>query len=380
MSKSSWVYISTGVERPIVTVSELRNRATMMRSADSFAQTISSILGQGIKELTDNNAGTALDTAHAALTGTTSARDAHDQLATACSQFSVGLDDSADIVETCLVDMDAQAKTSEDYVTWMSTNANPRSRPMLFQAEVLAARRALNDIANAAATEITEALTIVVPRLPDTPNSADLLPDGLVPDYGYADPQVADLWSQLDPAEQEAVLAAFIRDRLIASGVDPADITVTFRSFAGTADENMAGYYQKSIELGFFTFRGESIHINTENLSDPSIFNTAAHEIQHAVQEAAQAHLDTLSDQTVMDIRAGDIPDPFLSYGLTVDEVWSMARNPYVSVDSAQHPRYPYYLAQPDETDARQAGRDFGSGMSYAQFLDYLAQAGISVP
>ncbi len=158
-------------------------------------------------------------------------------------------------------------------------------------------------------------------------------------------------------------------------------ITVTFRSFAGTADENMSGYYQKSIELGFFTFRGESIHINTENLSDPNprYLQRRRARDQHAVQEA-RSTLDTLSDQTVMDIRAGDIPDPFLSYGLTVDEVWSMARNPYVSVDTAQHPRYPYYLAQPDETDARQSGRDFGSGMSYAQFLDYLDQAGISVP
>lgn len=378
MSQSSWVYIATGVERPIVTPSQVRTRASLMRAVDTLAQSIVTLIDLGISELVTNNQGDAVDTAVEKLTGDASSTYAYGELAAGSAAFATGLDDAADTLEICLSDMDARALAMENYAETVVAMAPPRARQTIFRGELNTTVTDLEAIADAAAAEITLELSLNVPLLPDTPDRDDL-PSGFRPDEGYVDPRIADIWSQLAPEQQEAFLEGVIHDRLESAGINPDSIDLEFRSFAGTADQYASGYYEPSASVLFIPIRGESIHINTEMMGDPDILNTAAHEAQHALQAAALSIYRGMSDDDILDIRAGLEPDPFLAYGLTADEVHSMYHNPYILVDSSSHPNYPYYLAQPDEVDARQAGRDYGSGMSYDAFLEYAEEAGIMI-
>lgn len=92
--------------------------------------------------------------------------------------------------------------------------------------------------------------------------------------------------------------------------------------------------------------------------NDPSALSTTVHELQHIEQGFMMEELDdyvSANKDFVEQVRNGDIPDPFLDYGSSVDEVQRF-QSPYYQPEGEDKP---YYWRQYKEIDANRAGTEY---------------------
>lgn len=373
---TSWVYLATGVSRPMITARSLSRNQAMWDSAVVFAEVATTQIDTAITALQNDNQGPATDSAIAALRGPDSARHAYQLIASAARSYADAHGRAALVLTQCLTEMDAVAKQTVDDLDAIAALDLGASllAVALPQHRLSLAKATLQHLEQAAADELRQVYDFAVPTPPGTP---DKLPTYADPEYGSVDPRIAALWDALEPAEQQAVLRAIVAEQLAAHGIDPANVPVSFPTYADRGD--LQGQAGGDLWWGLVP-SGQSIEFNSINIDQPGILNTAAHEVQHVVQDYALAEYNRTGPETLRQIEAGLIPDPFIKYGMSLAQVRALTMGSYESATSTADPNYPYYLAQPAESDARQAGRDLGTGMSYERLLDLMVASGVPIP
>ncbi|HWM74376.1 MAG TPA: hypothetical protein VNQ53_11580 [Nocardioides sp.] len=187
---------------------------------------------------------------------------------------------------------------------------------------------------------------------------ANGIPSGHVDEIderGTVSPEVAERWSQLSDAERKAIIEEKIEELAEEYGIDnPAIIWGHLGSTNGSWSES----------------NGE-VNLNIDNLDDPDILHTVAHELRHARQHEA-----------VRDSNDWQFPwedDPFDMHeedGITEEQAEEWEEN-FDNYQSTQNPGVSFddYYNQPVEVDARESGKEYVDGLTEDE-LDRLLEEG----
>jgi len=129
------------------------------------------------------------------------------------------------------------------------------------------------------------------------------------------------------------------------------------------------------------SWNGSRIRVDVDNLKDPDIIETVAHESRHAVQEnLGDKASPGLWDRLLRRVGLQDEPK-WPQYGITKETAQGWAKNydNYKSPPKAYDPKNPDsvrrmndYLNQPIEKDARKFGSEYFDGMTGADLDQHL--------
>jgi hypothetical protein len=160
---------------------------------------------------------------------------------------------------------------------------------------------------------------------------------------GVADPEVARRWSEMTDEERRAALEDMAEELAEAGGVE--DFEIRFEDLED-ADGDGVDDNPETDAHGSWSEDDRVLRLDTNDLDDPDLINTVAHEVRHAVQHQA---VDDLPD---------DADDPFdPPPGATRDDVedWRDNFDDYISPEDD----FDGYHDQPVESDARDTGDDY---------------------
>lgn len=171
---------------------------------------------------------------------------------------------------------------------------------------------------------------------------------------GVVDPQVARDWDAMSQDERRAVLEQMARELADEYDLDDFDVVIE-----DLEDQDGDGKDDEpTLDLhGFWSNDDMSLHLDENELDDPDLINTMAHEVRHAAQnELVDDANPGLIDQALID--AGLKDDPFHPpEGVTRDDVedWKNNFDDYKSAEDD----FDAYYNQPVESDARDAGEAY---------------------
>lgn len=378
---NAWMYDKTGVQRPVIDAGELQYRQRLWATASTEMDNVTTSIDVNrsyVLSVNSSETSAAFDTY---VSGEGSARHGTEVYSDAATRFSVAHGEASMALQLAVRTMDATAESGTAQVAqvFMDGSRSVFDRLRLGADIVKRTGEQLRKLEAAFAARISRAYTTAqIPRLPD----AEGLRPADDPDRGVVDQTIQDEWAAMTPEERQAVLIEMIRKYAEENGLDPDSLEITFEvryeyNDDGTIKIDPAtGEPVRSGSYG--SNSGNNIWINPDQLDNPSpdALHTAVHETQHAVQGEVKGIYEGLSESDKAAIRAGDMPDPFAEYGTNVDEAEVWATNhgeDYISPDES----WPDYHAQPLETDARQAGREEGAGMSRDEWAEIKRRAGV---
>ena len=211
--------------------------------------------------------------------------------------------------------------------------------------------------------------------------AADVARDGSDDDRGTVDPEVAAAWEDMTDEERREVAQEIVDAEFEKYGMDPVEID--FDDIDGN------GFWREGI-LGI----GRTLKIDENELADPDILHTLAHEVRHAAQhefiERTEPSYSILGSDKNQEFE--EIED---EYGVTREEIESWEDNfgpfsykspPDRPDDDAgpeewdeYHEEFDEYLDQPVEVDARGGGRGFVEGTSLEDLQEFQREAGVPV-
>lgn len=174
------------------------------------------------------------------------------------------------------------------------------------------------------------------------------------PDQGSLDPEVYDMWMELDPAEQQAVLQQIVNEECAKMGVEPAP-TVKFEAPEGP---------------GGGGWDGETLTIDPASIAvNPRwAISAAAHEARHVVQREA---MDMANPPWWQFWNRGEDMagvDPGLVDAWTENEDTGYHGLPDPDLEETNPDAYEEqlqaYYDQPIEADAYRAGKDYVNEMT----------------
>jgi hypothetical protein len=171
---------------------------------------------------------------------------------------------------------------------------------------------------------------------------------------GVVDPLVARTWSQMSDEERRAVLEQMAVQLADEYGLDDFDVLVE-----DLEDQDGDGVDDEpDLDLhGFWSDDDKTLHLDVNELGDPDLINTMAHEVRHALQnEMARDNNPGAWDDAL--IAAGLKDDPWdPPEGVTRDdaETWEHNFDDYQAAEDD----FDAYYNQPVESDAREAGEDY---------------------
>lgn len=177
-----------------------------------------------------------------------------------------------------------------------------------------------------------------------------------------------DKWDSLSDEEKTKALQNMANDIAGQHGMD--SIPVSVEQIEDPAGLDARGFWD-----------GSQIHIDVDNLDNPDVINTVAHEARHAVQE----HMGDLATPSFVDniLRAiGWQPTPqWPINGITEEtaKIWDDNFNNYEVPPASFDPTNPdsvremdEYLNQPIEADARAYGEQFLQDLTVDKLEEYL--------
>ncbi len=177
---------------------------------------------------------------------------------------------------------------------------------------------------------------------------------------GVVDPQVARLWSEMSEEERRTALEEMAEDLADAAGLEDFEIR-----FEDLEDQDGDGVDDNpdTDSHGSWSEDDRVLRLDVNDLDDPDLINTMAHEVRHAVQHQA---VDDLPD---------DADDPFdPPPGATRDDVedWRDNFDDYTSPADD----FDGYYNQPVESDARDAGDDYLDDLTGEDVERYREESG----
>lgn len=256
-------------------------------------------------------------------------------------------------VTTLVDDIDADAKEQEFQIGGDGSVRDIKAPPMFEnQAQADGYTRSRTSLAEALADRIEGALddateidSALHQSRPDNP--WEQVPKG--DNDGTVDPVVEREWSQMSNAERERVLRNIAEENGDKAGVE--DFTVRFEDLE---DEDGDGVDDDPTtdSGGYWSEDDRQLVLDVNDLDDPALINTVAHEVRHIEQDKAVDDLPNWWDE----VFGNDdyTPPP----GATREDVeaWRENSKPgnYKSTENGD--TFEEYEGQPVEVDAREAG------------------------
>lgn len=256
-------------------------------------------------------------------------------------------------------DLDADARRDEFSISddgTVSDVAKPPEFGSLRQADAYWVERVQlgQALADRVAAVLAQALEVDGALLRALPR------DGFVPEgeTNYTDPEVAGEWDSMTDEERMRVIEHLARRLAEEWGVDE-DFEIRIIDIVDEPGTNTFGSWSEGDRV---------LTIDIDDVGDPRILGTVAHEVRHIVQHQAAEDLPGGIEQWLIDqgIRDDDFEPP---PGATRSEVESWR-------DRWENPEdYPDYRSRPTEVDAREAGDDFLHGFTADDLEDLREEA-----
>lgn len=258
---------------------------------------------------------------------------------------------SVKAISTIVTDIDADAKIQELDVAGDGTVRDvepPQTFATQEEADAhTAARKTLMDTLVTRIEDVLDRATQVDSILFQARPTNPWNPEAPGENEGTVDPVVEREWSQMSDDERRAVLEQITQERADEAGVDVE------LSFEDLEDEDGDGVDDDPTTDSRGYKSGNRVVLDINDLDDPQLINTVAHEVRHAEQAKAIDELPTVWDR----IWGNDdyTPPP----GATREEVeaWKENDKDYKSTDEGD--TFEEYWEQPLEVDARDAGGEY---------------------
>lgn len=325
----------TGVTKPELDVPAVTSRGDDYAGLASAAQTTKTTIGTAIANVTAQNEGSAVGRFK------TAAGRVADQFAaladaagrTAAAYRSAGAAGGG--AQLAMIGLNAQA--TNDYWTGLANGATPHELGLLVQVT----RTSMLQLETDAVTKINQAFEGL-----DLPGE---LPISRADENGRLDTRIADKWSSLDDDQRMRVLQNMADAYADAHGYPR--IKITFESIKSDPGTIVWGKYNDS---------SGRLRLNKDQLADPTMINTVAHEMEHRGQYQGMGSRWPWQDERAGMTRAEA-------------ERWRQLNAEHVRERGGGSPGdMANYLPRPVEVHAREAGREFVNTMSYEDFLGYL--------
>lgn len=264
-------------------------------------------------------------------------------------------------IKTRVEDIEADARTQEFAIGHdgsVTDGATPPTFHSRFEAEEYGAtrtnlREALVDRIESVLDDAYDVDSVLVHARPTDSFSAEG-PQEVI------DPEVERQWAQMSPAERRAVLEQMAEELARENGV--GDFEVRYEDLE---DADGDGKDDDPTTDTFGSWAGDErvLRIDVNNLDDPQIINTVAHEVRHAIQDEQIRDLNPGPFDRAL-IEAGLKDDPFNPPpGVTREEVEEWAENDE-DYKTVEDDGYDAYHDQPLESDAREAGEEYLDGLT----------------
>ncbi|GAB3198544.1 hypothetical protein GCM10027062_12960 [Nocardioides hungaricus] len=202
----------------------------------------------------------------------------------------------------------------------------------------------------------------------------DARPDDAFADggpQGVADPRVARDWAAMSTDERRAVLEDMAEDLADEYGLD--DFTVNIEDLEDQDGDGVDD--DPSLDLhGYWSESDRGLYLDSNELDDPSLINTMAHEVRHAAQNELARDADPgWLDQRLIDLGVKDDPwDP--PAGVTREEAreWGDNFDDYQVAEDD----FDAYYNQPVEVDARDSGEEYLDDLDAGDLAEHRREAG----
>lgn len=275
-------------------------------------------------------------------------------------------------IHELVVDLEGDAKVQEFTIGYDGTvtdTAGPQTFDTPRQADAYTEQRtALRD----ALVDRIEAVLTTAYEVDSALESAR--PDDAFNDagpHGVVDPQVARDWASMSEEERRAVLEQMANELAEEYGLD--DFTVYIEDLE---DEDGDGVDDEpGLDLhGYWSEGDKGLHLDSNELDDPDLVNTMAHEVRHAAQhELARDANPGWWDQRMIDLGINDDPwDP--PAGVTREDANDWADN-FDDYKRAEDD-FDAYHDQPVEADAREAGEAYLDDLTPDELEHHREEAG----
>lgn len=257
-------------------------------------------------------------------------------------------------VDVLVTDIDTDAKNQEFTVgADGSVQDVAGTRTFDSQAEADAWTAARTSLADALVTRIEGALDVATQvdsdlfqGRPDNPWNDEAPGES----EGTVDPVVEREWSQMSDDERREVLENIAHDLREEGGIEDFEV-----KFEDLEDEDGDGVDDDpTTDSGGYWSEGDrELVIDLNDLDDPAMINTVAHEVRHAQQNKAIEDLPSGWDEFWGN---DDYTPPPGTTRAEVEE-WEENFDDYQSTDNGD--TFEEYWEQPVEVDARDAGADY---------------------
>ncbi|MBC9735552.1 DUF1289 domain-containing protein [Nocardioides marmotae] len=258
-------------------------------------------------------------------------------------------------LEEVIVQVEHDAKTQEFAVNGDGSVvdiATPRTFETPRQADAWSQQRMrlLDALVERVGQVLTEALEIDSALEDARPDDAfaDAGPQGVV------DPLARREWEQMSDEERRAVLEEMTARLAEEYGLEDIDLVIEDledRDGDGVDDDPSMDSH------GFYRDKDRSVHLDSNELDDPDIINTLAHELRHGMQhEVARDNDPNPIDDGLIGLGIKDDPwDPPPGVSRDDAERWAENFDDYKQAEDD----FDAYYNQPVEVDAREAGEDY---------------------
>ncbi|EPH06004.1 hypothetical protein HMPREF1531_00652 [Propionibacterium sp. oral taxon 192 str. F0372] len=338
---SDWVFAATGVHPPAVAPEELDKLNERWHTLTTKVQESTTTTGKIISDITTHNTGEAAD----AFTSCMNASGIPTRLTT-FQQHTNTIEQAHTTASSILHDTTTQmqAKAAELNTNLRRALTTPNLQtPITLFTLLKKAQQDLHTIDTTNAQAITNAYQGIEQHNFDSPDAADAGSD-----RGTPKEDVAEKWKAMDNATRMAAAQKIVDEQFRYYGMEPIKIT-----WDDTLDGS--GVWEEDTQM---------IKINPNELSDPDILHTLAHEVRHAAQHKA------VREKMTLDTLFIPSKEYFMKkYGATPKEVelWESNFNNYIKPDE----HFPGYLDQPVEVDARQYGKQFVKTLTVEKLEEY---------
>lgn len=301
-----------------------------------------------------------------------STMDAHIKSARTFVTAMFHAEGSVSAIEDLVADLDADAKAQDFEISADGTVADvagPREFETPRQADAYTAQRttardALVDRIESILTAAYDVDSALVQALPD-----DAFNDA--GPHGVADPRVAREWASMSDDERRAVLKQMAEELADEYGLD--DFTVHIDDLEDQDGDGVDD--DPTLDLhGYWSEGDKGLHLDSNELDDPDLINTMAHEVRHAAQHELARDADPgWWDQRLIDLGLKDDPwDP--PEGVTKDDAreWKDNFDHYHRAEDG----FDAYHDQPVEADAREAGEKYLDELTPEELEHHRREAG----
>lgn len=354
----SWIFDETGIRPPQTPPGTVAQLSTKWQEAARVAEQAMTDATTVVWDVMEHNTGPATDAFSGHMRSSNSGAGDLNRFNGGALDFSTAHDTAAAVLEGCRRSMQVTALGAELAIAQARKHLDD---PVPFVNWVLQrAGTFLENQQSRAMSDIASAYAAVSFNRGQSSG-----PD----DRGRYQQETGQMWSDLTPEEREAIVQVMVDEMAEEYGLD-TPVNVSIRDMTDPATGRRPnGSWSESNQL---------LSLDINNLEDPALLHTIAHEVRHAAQHQMirdKNHNPGFIEQFMIDRGWREHPFDRHDVDRATVEAWEENFKP------GNYVRDPWdrYAQQPVERDAREAGREFTNQLTPEELRRYADEAGVDL-